>query len=49
MACGVQAAKMNSVKRITQVMRDVLVNYDTKHNSCDKKREILHRWSRLLV
>ena len=45
----VQAVKTNSVERITPVMRNVLVNYDTKHNSCDKKREILHIWSRLLV
>lgn len=29
--------EMNSVKRITLVMRNVPVNYDTKHNSYDKR------------
>lgn len=48
-AVCVQAEKTNSAKRITLVMKNVPVNYDTKHNSCDKKREILHRWNRLLV
>lgn len=45
----VQALEINSVKRITPVMRNVLVNYDTKHNSCNKKGEILHGGSILLV
>lgn len=43
MAVCVQAVKTNSVMRTTLVMRNALLNYDTKHNSCDKKREILHR------
>lgn len=35
--CAWKQWKTNSLGRITPVMRNVLVNYDTKHNSCDKK------------
>lgn len=46
---GIQAMKMNSGQCMALVMGNVQINYDTKHNSCDKKRELLHGWSRLLV